>query len=62
VHASTAVFAAVCELFAFPSSVLLQSDKLALGAMYIPFQVVMGIMAIDMYKRVRKRLEGTKQE
>jgi hypothetical protein len=62
IHASTAGFAAVCELFAFPESILPQSDKIILGAMYIPFQLVVGVMAIDMYKRIRRRLQGIKQQ
>ena len=62
VHAWTCVLAAMCELFSFPPSVLNTSDKFKMGMMYIPFQVVLGAMAIDMYKRVRIRLSAIKQE
>jgi len=62
VHPSTAILACVCELFAFPETVVPWSEKMSLSAMYIPFQVVVGLMAIDMYKRLRRRLEGVKQE
>lgn len=62
VHASTAVLACVCELFAYPETVLTWSEKVTLGAMYIPFQILLGLMAIDMYKRIRIRLEAVKQE
>ena len=62
IHATTTVFAAICELFAFPENVLCTSDKVILGMSYIPFQIVTGLMAIDMYKRVRRRIEAPKQD
>jgi hypothetical protein len=62
IHAVTATFAAICELFAFRDAVLPITDKIKLGGMYIPFAMIMGMMAIDMYKRVRTRIEGIKQE
>lgn len=62
VHASTAILAAICELFAFPETILSQSERITLGAMYIPFQLVLAVMAVDMYKRVRRRLDGIKQD
>jgi hypothetical protein len=49
-------------MFAFPEAVLPTSDKIKLGGMYIPFAMIMGMMAIDMYKRVRARIGGIKRE
>ena len=62
VHALTAVLAATCELFAFPESVLSLSEKITLGAMYVPVHMVLWVMAVDMYKRMRVRLANLKKE
>jgi hypothetical protein len=52
----------MCELFTFPDAIVTKSEKIALGSMYIPFQIILGAMAIDMYKRVRMRVDGVKQD
>jgi hypothetical protein len=62
IHALTAVLVALCELFAFPAHTLKMSDKITLGAMYLPIHFVLGIMAIDMYKRINIRLAAVKQD
>jgi hypothetical protein len=62
VHTTTATFAVVCELFAFSESVVPKADLIRLASIYIPFQAITAMMAIDMYKRVRRRLSGAKQE
>jgi EXPERA (EXPanded EBP superfamily) len=55
VHAWTCVLAALHEIYSFPESVLPHSDRIKLSLMYIPFQVVLAGMAIDMYARVKQR-------
>jgi hypothetical protein len=62
IHATTTIFAAICELFAFPETVINTSEKITLGMSYIPFQIMTGIMAIDMYKRVRRRIEAPQKQ
>ena len=62
IHAGTTILAAICELFAFPETAMNTSDKIIMGASYIPFQIVTGIMAIDMYKRVRSRMDAPKRD
>jgi len=52
----------MCELFSFPDNLLSQSEKIALGAMYGPFLAIEMIMAIDMYKRIRRRVNSIKQD
>jgi hypothetical protein len=62
VHGATTLLGCLCEFFAFPENLLPQKEKITFGMMYGPILAVQMLMAMDMYKRVRQRLDNVKKE